>query len=132
MFKELFTESQEQDAQEIKILKLIIKNKHYAKNAVVFDKTLYLEFKDLKGVLRVQKKHGEYLVGYGGIREVGSGAIDYFKSYIKAILGSPNAVAEMAIHFHDTVPEEIKALTNASELSTSEYQKRIKKQREGQ
>ena len=35
----------------------MMKNTHYAKNAAVYDGTLYLEYKNVKGALRLYQKH---------------------------------------------------------------------------
>ena len=119
MFKEIFTESRSLDYTKEGVISAIMKNKHYAKNAVVFDNELYFEMKDVDGAIRLAKKLGK-VVGYEEILSVHGGKIGYFDSHIEAIVGI-GSKAYISVTLTNGITKDVIELANAKVRTDSEY-----------
>jgi len=129
MFKELFTESLNQRETEILHdgISKIIKNKYFVKhNVTVFDDTLYFEFSDSKGVLRLHKKISDDFAYVPNIKSNGAGNLGYYDGVTKAALQNPAATAYYRIQFDKKVPQDVINVAGAKVTSNSDYQKILK------
>jgi len=118
--------AESEDKGLVKAIKAIMKNKHFAKNVAVFDRTLYFEFKDTNGAMRISKKVTDDALYEGEIKSIGAGVVGFYQSYIAAILDNKETSAYLEIVFNNDVPSDIISLSKAVKVSNSDYQKRLK------
>jgi hypothetical protein len=123
-FREIVKEND--DSQLIKGITAIMKSKHYAKNAAIFDNTIYFEFKDVQGAIRLNRKISEQALYGGTAKGMSGGIIDFYGSYIAAILDNKDAVAYMKIEFNGDIPGKFQNMTKAVIVKQADYQKRLK------
>ena len=124
-FKEIFINEKSLDYTKEGVISAIQKNKHYAKNAVVFDDKLYFEMKDPDGAIRLTKKIGK-IVGYEEVLSVHGGKIGYYDSSIEAILGL-GSKAYVMITLTGGITKEVIELANAKVRTDAEYKSNHKK-----
>lgn len=104
----------------------IIKNKWYAKNARVFDKAIYFEFKDTQGVLRLAKHFNNAYIDSdeAPLDTYGGGSLGYYELTEKAILDAEDGVAYYRIKFKDALPANLVKLAGAITEPESAIRKR--------
>ena len=124
-FKELFINEKSLDYTKEGVITAIMKNKHYSKNAVVFDDELYFEMKDVDGAIRLVKKLGKS-IGYEEILSVNGGKIGYYDSSIEAIIGI-GSKAYISITLTNGITKDVIQLTKAKVRTDAEYKSNHKK-----
>jgi hypothetical protein len=123
-FREIVKENE--DTQLIKAITSIMKSKHYAKNAAIFEGTIYFEFKDVQGSIRLHKKISDYMFYANTAKASSAGEVGFYDSYIAAILDNKDAVAYMKIEFNGDIPGEYQNMTKAVIVKQADYQRRLK------